>query len=244
MPFLDKGHIRALIKIERIKNMKTTIHPFSRKVAFLAALLATANVVMAQNSVITTTTSAGTVRTFSPDAITVTTDSSPTPVRYTFSKTTTYVDENGNPVSMETVTSGLPVTVYYNNDGDRLVATKVVVKKHVDENSDGSVIRETTTSTTSSQGLVSSFTPDSMIVTSDTSPTPVSYTFTKTTTYVDENGNPVPVETVKSGVPVTVFYDRDGDRMVATRVVVRNTDPNWTVTKKTTTTTTETNPNP
>jgi len=61
---------------------------------------------------------------------------------------------------------------------------------------------------------------------------------------VDENGNPVSVETVRSGVPVTVYYDRDGDRMVATRVVVRNTEPSATVIKKTTTTTTETNPNP
>jgi hypothetical protein len=227
--------------------MKTTIRKFSRKVAFLGVLLATANVVMAQTSAITmtTTASAGTIREFSPDAITVTTDSSPTPVRYTYSKTTTFVDENGNPVSMETVKSGLPVTVYYNNDGDRLVATKMVVKKNVDVGPDGSVTRQTTTtSTTSSQGLVSSFTPDSMSVTSDSSPTPVSYAFTKTTTYVDENGNPVSVETVKSGVPVTVFYDRDGDRMVATRVVVRNTAPNATVVKKTTTTTTETNSNP
>ena len=225
--------------------MKTTIHPFSRKVAFLAVLLATGNVVMAQPSLTTTTTTAGTVRTFGPDAITVTTDSSPTPVRYGFSKTTTYVDENGNPVSAETVISGLPVTVYYNNDGDRLVATKVVVRKHVDMDSDGSTIQKTTTtSTTSSRGLVSSFTPDSMVVTSDTSSAPTTYESTKTTTYVDENGNPVSVETVKSGAPVTVYYDREGDRMVAIRVVVRNTNPDETTVKKTTTTTTETNPNP
>jgi hypothetical protein len=225
--------------------MKTTIHPFSRKVAFLAVLLATGNVVMAQTSLTTTTTTAGTVRTFSPDAITVTTDSSSTPVRYTFSKTTTYVDENGNPLSAETVTSGLPVTVYYNNEGDRLVATKVVVRKHVEVNSDGAAIQKTTTtSTTSSQGLVSSFSPDSMVITSDTSSTPTTYEFTKTTTYVDENGNPVSVETVKSGIPVTVYYDRDGGRMVATRVVVRNATPDETTVKKTTTTTTETNPNP
>lgn len=203
--------------------MKTIIHPFSRKIAFLAVFLATGSAVMAQTSLTTTTTTAGTVRTFSPDAITVTTDSSPTPVRYSFSKTTTYVDESGNPVSAETVTSGLPVTVYYNSDGDRLVATKVVVKKHVDTNPDGSVIQKsTTTSTTSSQGLVNSFTPDSMVITSDTSSTPTTYAFTKTTTYVDESGNPVSVETVKSGVPVTIYYDRDGDRMVATRVVVKN----------------------
>jgi hypothetical protein len=63
---------------------------------------------------------------------------------------------------------------------------------------------------------------------------------------VDENGNPVSIDTVKSGVPVTIYYDRNGDTMVASRVVVRSLDPNATVIehKKTTTTTTETNPNP
>jgi len=228
--------------------MKTIIHKLSRNVVLLGAILATANLVLAQtSSTITTTTSAGTVREFSPDTFTINTDTSTTPVRYTYSKTTTYVDENGNPVSMEKVRSGLPVTVYYNADGDRLMATKVVIKKSVDVSPDSSVTRQTTTtSTTSSQGTVSSFNPDAIAIKSDTSPTPVTYTFSKTTTYVDENGNPVSIETVKSGMPVTVFYTRDGDRTVATRVVVRNTDPNAAVIehKKTTTTTTETNPNP
>ena len=228
--------------------MKTNIQHLSQKIALLTMLLATSNLVMAQTELTTTTTtsSAGTVSTFSPDAIAVTTDSSPTPVQYSFSKTTTYVDEDGNPVSVETVKSGLPLTVYYSNDGDRRVATKVVVKRHV--SSDGTTIQKTTTTstTTSTQGLVSSFTPDSMIVNTGSSPTPVSYEFSKTTTYVDENGNPVSVETVKSGVPVTVYYDRDGDRMLATRVVVRTADPTAPIIeeKKTTTTTTETSPNP
>jgi hypothetical protein len=76
----------------------------------------------------TTVTSAGTISEFSPDTIVVKTTESDTPVHYTYSKTTTYVDENGNAVSMETVKSGLPVTVYYVKDGDNLVASKVVVR--------------------------------------------------------------------------------------------------------------------
>lgn len=221
--------------------MKTTIHKLSRKAVCLMGLLATAHVALAQTAT-TTTMTTGTVGAYTPNAITVTTDPSAPPVRYTFSKTTTYVDENGNPVSVETVRSGLPVTVYYNNEGDKLVATKVVVRNNV--NPDGSVTRETTT-TTSSEGTVTSFNPDAIAIKSESSPTPLSYSFTKTTTYVDENGNPVSIETVRSGMPVTVYYDREGDRMVATRVVVRNTDPNAVIVhKKTTTTTTETNPNP
>jgi hypothetical protein len=76
----------------------------------------------------TTTTSAGTVSDFSPQAIVVTTQDAAAPVRYTYTRSTTYVDENGNPVSIETVKSGLPVTVYYTRDGDDLVASKVVVR--------------------------------------------------------------------------------------------------------------------
>ncbi len=75
-----------------------------------------------------------------------------------------------------------------------------------------------------------------------TSSSPISYTFSKTTTYVDQDGNPVSVDVVKSGMPVTVYYTQDGDRMVASKVVVRRTTTTDTapavIEKKTTTTTT------
>ena len=103
------------------------------------------------------------------------------------------------------------------------------------------------TTTTSTQGTVSSFTPTAMTVRTVSSTSPVSYTFDKTTTYVDENGNPVSVETVRSGAPVTVFYTQDGDRMVASKVIVRRTITTTSpapapgvIEKKTTTTTTTT----
>ena len=101
----------------------------------------------------------------------------------------------------------------------------------------------TTTSSTTSAGTVSEFTPGTITVTSGSSALPVSYSYTKTTTYVDENGNPVSTEVVKSGVPVTVYYAQDGDRMIASKVVVRHVVPTdgATIIKKTTTTTT-TNP--
>jgi hypothetical protein len=101
----------------------------------------------------------------------------------------------------------------------------------------------TTTSTTQSAGTISDFSPSAITIQSTTAVAPVSYTYTKTTTYVDQNGNPVSVETVKSGLPVTVYYTQDGDKMVASKVVVQTTaapaDAATTVeTKKTTTTTT------
>ena len=60
----------------------------------------------------TTTNTVGTINEFGPDTIMIRSETSPEPIRYTYTKTTTYVDETGAPVSMEMVKSGLPVTVY------------------------------------------------------------------------------------------------------------------------------------
>ena len=84
-----------------------------------------------------------------------------------------------------------------------------------------SAVKETTTTTTA--GTVSQFGPDSIVVKTTTASDPTTYSYTKTTTYVDEGGKPVSIETVKSGVPVTIYYDKSGDKMTATKVVVRKT---------------------
>jgi len=96
----------------------------------------------------TTTTTAGTISEFSPQTIVVNTENSAEPVHYTYSKSTTYVDESGNPVSMETVKSGLPVTVYYVKDGDNLVASKVIVRRTVIAPANNVQESKTTTTTT------------------------------------------------------------------------------------------------
>jgi hypothetical protein len=97
--------------------------------------------------------------------------------------------------------------------------------------------------TTETAGTISELGQDTIVVRSETSTSPMRYSSTKSTTYVDEMGTPVSVETVKSGLPVTVYYTRDGDRMVANKVVVRKTTTTTTggpltETKQTRTTTT------
>jgi len=99
----------------------------------------------------TTTTSEGTISQFSPNIIVVKTQDAAAPVSYSYSKTTTYVDENGNPVSMETVKSGLPVTVYYVKEGDNLVASKVIVKTSIVQPAAPSVQESKTTTTTTTE---------------------------------------------------------------------------------------------
>jgi len=79
----------------------------------------------------------------------------------------------------------------------------------------------TTTTTNEGSGTISQISPNTIVIRSESSPTPITYTKTTTTTYVDEMGNPVAIETVRSGAPVTVFYDKSGDKMTATRVVVQ-----------------------
>jgi len=102
-----------------------------------------------------------------------------------------------------------------------------------------------TQTTTNTAGTISEFGPETIVIRSETAPEPVRYSYTKSTTYVDETGAPVTIDTVKSGLPVTVYYDRVGDRMVASRVVVRRTTttapaPAAVIEKKTSTTTTTT----
>jgi hypothetical protein len=98
----------------------------------------------------TTTTSSGTVSDFGPDTIVIRSEASPDPIPYTYSKTTTYVDENGDPVSMETVKSGLPVTVHYTKTDDGMAASKVIVRKQTKTHTSpsGSTVEEKRTTIT------------------------------------------------------------------------------------------------
>ena len=118
--------------------------------AALGILLLTGTSAIAQTTVreTTATTSAGTISEFGPETIIIRSETSPEPVRYSYSKTTTYVDETGAPVSIETVKSGLPVTVYYMKVGDRMVASKVVVRKAVVVPAVPTIIEKKTTTTT------------------------------------------------------------------------------------------------
>ena len=100
------------------------------------------------------------------------------------------------------------------------------------------------TVTTETAGTISEVRPDTIVIRTETSSSPIKYSSTKTTTYVDETGAPVSIKTVKSGLPVTVYYTREGDRMIANKVVVRKTKTTTTgsgpIEEKETTTTTTT----
>ena len=233
--------------------------------AFLGLLLITVNVTFGQPAVketTTTTTTAGTISEFGPKTIIIRSETSPDPIRYGYRKTTQYVDESGQVVAREMIKPGVPVTVHYVREGDRLVADRVIVGKttttttttepgRAPTKKEAKALREaaqhperearraaelgkpfppvnpaeskttTTTTTTNSDGTISSFTADQFVIKSTKGP--VTYRYSKTTQYVDENGASVAMEVVKSGVPVTVSYVREGDGFIAQRVIVHTT---------------------
>ena len=221
----------------------------------LTATLTTASTTLSQSieATSTTTTSEGTVSEFGPQGIVIKTAAGTQPVRYISSETTNYVDENGNPVAAAAVASGLPVTVYYTKVGDTLIASKIMVRRAPVAPLTVVAIPATvisapvttleTTQTTTSAGTISEFGPEQIIINTASSPDPLRYTYGKTTTYVDENGTPVAVSTMKSGLPVTVYYTKVGNTLVANKVIVRKAVviPVPVIETKTTTTTTRNN---
>jgi len=129
--------------------MKKTI-----SIVFVLALLAAPGAVFAQENVsvrTVTTESAGTITEVNPDTLIIRSETGSSPMNYTYTKSTTYVDDAGVPVSMETVRSGVPVKVYYTQEGERMVATKVVVRRTTTSTEGVPTIekKQTTTTTTS-----------------------------------------------------------------------------------------------
>ncbi len=104
------------------------------------------------------------------------------------------------------------------------------------------VSTSTSTSSLNGTGTVTTYTPGSDFITfrTETSPEPVKYYYTKSTTIVDPEGKTVEWSMIKPDMPVTYTYVKDGDRMVITKVTL--TKPLSFYKKETSTTTTTTAP--
>jgi len=129
-----------------LRAMKNIIRNSFGAVLITGALFTTTPAHAQTAVVMEPVTSMGTISEFSPETILIRTSADAEPVRYGYSKTTTYVDEAGNAVALTNIKSGVPVTVYYTQVGDTLVATKVMVRKAVA--ADDTVIEKKTTTTT------------------------------------------------------------------------------------------------
>ena len=117
--------------------------------AFFAVAVLGLSPLSAAEVEVTTTTAGGTITEFTPgSAISVRTESATAPVRYVVGDAVTYVDEAGAPVAAEVVRSGVPVTIQYVKEGDRMIARKVIVKKTTTTSTAAPVVEERRTTTT------------------------------------------------------------------------------------------------
>ncbi|MEY2543551.1 MAG: hypothetical protein QOE81_1012 [Verrucomicrobiota bacterium] len=98
----------------------------------------------------------------------------------------------------------------------------------------------TETSTTTSTGTISTYTPGTDYITfrTTTDTAPVRYYYSKDTTILDPDGRTVTWSAVRPDLPATVYYTRDGERMVVRKIVLSK--PAGVIEKKETTTTTTT----
>ena len=96
-------------------------------------------------------------------------------------------------------------------------------------------------STTPSAGTITTYTPGSDYITfrTTTDAAPVRYYYTKTTTIFDPEGKTVTWSAVRPDLPATVYYVREGDRMIVRKIVLSKPT---VIEKKETTTTTTTRP--
>ena len=87
----------------------------------------------------------------------------------------------------------------------------------------GTATTTTTTAVTTSDGAFTEFVPasETVVIRSETNPTPLRYVVTKETTIVDETGAVVAIDKISTGSPMSVQYTGTGDRLVASRIVVR-----------------------
>ena len=98
----------------------------------------------------TTTNTAGTIQEFTPGSSRmIVRTSTGSPMTYSYSKKTTFVDAAGNVVDYQTIKQGEPTTVYYTTVDGQPVVSKVVVQRTIAAPVTKTETTETTTTTTS-----------------------------------------------------------------------------------------------
>ena len=104
----------------------------------------------------------------------------------------------------------------------------------------GTAVAETTTTTAT--GTITTYTPGTDYITfrAGTTGTPVRYYYSRDTTILDPEGRVVTWSAVRPDLPATVYYVREGDRMLVRKIVL--TKPAVIEKKETTTTTTTEKP--
>ncbi len=119
--------------------------------------------------------------------------------------------ETGTPLSYESIIMNTKMTIL----GAALLAVGCFWSSQA--------LTQTTTTVTTTNGAFTEYVPGSetMVVRSETGTNPLRYSVSKQTTIVDETGAPVAIDRISPGSQLSIQYTGSGDRLVASRVVVR-----------------------
>ncbi|HEY5792000.1 MAG TPA: hypothetical protein VIS74_01800 [Chthoniobacterales bacterium] len=122
-------YVSSIAGIQNRNSMK--MHLFTRTLLAAACAIALQGAAVHAQDATTTTviTSDGVVQQLVPASseIMFLSPGSVTPVKYTFNKTTTFVDAAGNTVTYESIKQNTPARIYYTKVGDSYVVTKFMV---------------------------------------------------------------------------------------------------------------------
>lgn len=150
----------------------------------------------------------GTIDVFDTNGFSLAGGSTGAASNFLFGPGTVFTDSAGRTIPRERITKQTPVTVYYEQHGNNMVATRVVTNH--------------TTTSTFSAGTIREVSPGVLVIEQPgASSTPARYVNDQTTNYVDQNGQPVNPQSVGPGTPVRVYYTKVGDTLVASRVEVQ-----------------------
>ena len=83
-----------------------------------------------------------------------------------------------------------------------------------------------TTAMPNAEGIVTRMDARTIVLRSGAAPTTVAYEYGEKTLCFDETGAVLSIRQLRMGAFVTLYYTMSGEKMVAARIIVRNSEPN------------------
>ncbi|RYD34695.1 MAG: hypothetical protein EOP86_10345 [Verrucomicrobiaceae bacterium] len=160
------------------------------------------------------------------------------PIGFVVNSATRFTDLDGKPVASSLLVNGVPVKLFYAEDGNTLVAADLQVQRVQVPLPDGTttltmretlkpggktVAETTTVRTTTVNGVLTATEKGRIMVTVPGQSDPVVYAAEPTTVVLNAAGQPVVVSDLPLGTPLSVAYVKDGNRLVAREVTVVKT---------------------
>ena len=152
----------------------------------------------------------GIISALGPSGFTLVASQGSAALSFQMSADTLFVDSAGRSVTSASLANAVPVIVNYVQSGNTLVATRVVA-------SEARVFSNIGTLQQLSQGIL-------VLQLPGTPATQVRYIANQGTSFVDQQGRPVPVEKIQPGTLSRVFYTKMGDNLIAIKVEVEARD--------------------